>query len=438
MFFASAYELEAIEYFLEKEAENGWMFKKCSGIFYVFEECEPIKLKFQVDYFDKATVFDTNPESKTLDYIEYCSESGWHHVFSSGKIQIFYSVEDNPVPIQTDENMKLKLVSRATIFFNWVSWIFLPLIWGFTFGLKILNPRYYFSYSSSLTDLSEVGLGIFWLAFTLLGIVSMVRFGIFYFRNIRRVKNGLGIQYYSLKNVKRFGIFQQIYLLSLLVLLATFSSQDNLSLRYFMIVFIGMILMIFVISKITYSKWANRKINIVITIVFPIVFSSVLVISVLFSMVGMKDATLSSGNSTYFYSTDDIDLTLDDLGIDKPDNFLYEETIRDKSKSFLGMREEYSDYYNTEDNSYGYLIEIFSSNYKSIMDKYNKLVLKDEYYTYTELTETENTWYSDQVFYGKGDYVSRYVVIGDGITFVIDGDLNQEQAAELSSYYMNK
>jgi hypothetical protein len=379
-------------------------------------------------------IFDTSPESKILDYIEYCSESGWHHIFSSGKIHIFYSVDDNPVPIQTDENMKLKLVSRATILLNWGWWIFLPLIWGFSIGSKILNPKYFYSYSIYLTEMSEVGMVAFCLGFTLLSIVSMLRFGNFYFRNIIRLKNGLGIQYYSLKNVKRFDIFRQIYSLSLLVLMAIFSMQDDLLSGYMWIVFIGMILMAFLISKIAYSKWTNRKVNIVITIVFPIVA----VISVLFSIVGMKDDKLPSGNSTCVYSTDDIDLTLDDLGVDKPDNFLYEETIHDKSESFLGMREEYSDYHNTEDNSYGYSIEIFSSNYKSIMNKYNKLVLEDGGYTYTALTQTKNTWYSDQVFYGKRGYVSRYVVIGDAITFVIDGDLNQEQAAELSSYYMNK
>ena len=439
MFFATSYEIRAIENFLEKEAEKGWMFKRCSGMFYVFEECEPVKLRFQVDYFDKATIFDTNPESKTLDYIEYCSESGWRHVFSSGKMQVFYSVQDNPVPIQTDEEMKFKRVCKAAILVNWVNWIFLPLIWGLCLVREmveeLLNPKYYFAYSSSLTELSEVRFGVFWLAFTLLSIVNMVRFGIFYFRNKKRLKNGLGIHYYSLKNVKKYSVFHQVYLISLLVLLATLFTTDKLSL-YLMIEFIVIILMIFLISKMTYSKWANRKANIVIMLVFPIVAANVLIF-VFVGSISRGDAKLISGDAVYVYSTDDIDLTLEDLGVDKPDEFLYEETVHDKAKSFLGMREVYSDYYNTDDNSYGYSIEIFSSKYKSIMDKYNQLVLEDEYYTYTGLTATENTWCSDQVFYGTSEDVSMYVVIEEGITFVIEGHLNQEQAAEVSSYYMN-
>ena len=439
MFFASSYEIRAIENFLEEEAEKGWMFERCSGMFYVFEECEPVKLKFQVDYFDKATIFDTNPESNTLDYIEYCSESGWQHVFSSGKMQIFYSVQDNPVPIQTDEKMKLKLVCKATILANWVNWILLPLIWGL-FNVRemvdeLLNPNYYFAYSRSLTELSEVGFVVFWLAFTLLSIVNMARFGIFYFRNKRRLKNGLGIQYYSSKNIKKYGVFHQIYLISLLVLLAALFTKDHVSL-YLMIEFIVTILMIFLISKMTYSKWANRKANIVIMLVFPIVVANALIFAFMGS-ISRGDAKLISGDAIYVYSTDDIDLTLEDLGVDKPDEFLYEETVHDKAKSFLGMREVYSDYYNTEDNSYGYSIEIFSSKYKSIMDTYNQLVLEDEYYTYTGLTATKNTWCSDQVLYGTGEDVSMYVVVQDGITFVIEGHLNQEQAAEVSSYYMN-
>lgn len=52
------YDTEAIEKYLEEqEAAKGWMLVRKSGIFYVFEECEPVNMKFQVDYFDKSNVF---------------------------------------------------------------------------------------------------------------------------------------------------------------------------------------------------------------------------------------------------------------------------------------------------------------------------------------------------------------------------------------------
>lgn len=196
--------------------------------------------------------------------------------------------------------------------------------------------------------------------------------------------------------------------------------------------------MIFLFSKITYSKWANRQVNIALTIVVPIIASNLIIVGAVFSIIGMHNAKITAGNTTYFYSTDKIDITLDDLGVDKPTNFLYEETSHDKAKSFLATKEEYGDYCYKDEISYGYSIEIFSSKYKSIMNKYNKLVIEDERYTFNQLADTKNNWSCKQVFYGSNEQVSMYVVVGDGVTFVITGDLNVVQAAELSSFYMNK
>lgn len=441
MFFASPYEIEALEKLLENEAASGWMFIKCLGLFYVFEECEPIKLKYQIDYFDKATIFDTNPKSKTLDYIEYCRESSWHHIFSSGKMQIFYSVDENPIPIQTDENMKFQLASKATLLASWTSWIFLPLIGGFTLVHKVItnlwNPINYISYSSSITDSMEMGLEIFWSLYTLFAIINIIRFGMFYFINKRRLKRGLNIKYYSFKNVQRFSCFYLIFLLLIMVYLVAISTQSTLYIRWFLVVFISMLFMILLVNKISYSKWANRQINIALTVVLPIVVTVAVMCGIFFSIIfGNNLTSVSFGNTKYSYLTDDIDITLYDLGIDKPDKTLYEETIHDKSEWFLGKREEYSDYFFDGDNSYGYTMEIFSSKYSSIIDKYNKLVLKYQDYSFTELAATENTWMSNQVFYGVSGNNTMYVVIEEGITFVITGDLNKVQAAKLSFYSM--
>jgi hypothetical protein len=199
-----------------------------------------------------------------------------------------------------------------------------------------------------------------------------------------------------------------------------------------------MIFIILLVNKISYSKWANRQINIALIVLLPIVVITIVIGGAVYGIISNNHASVSSGNTTYFYSTDVIDITLDELGVNKSDNSIYEETIHDKSKSLFGKREEYSDYYYADDNSYGYSIEMFSSKFSSVIDKYNKLVLKYNDYSFKKLTDTENTWLSDQVYYGRSGNISMYVVIGEGITCAINGDLNQVQAAKLSSYYMKK
>lgn len=442
IFFASIYEVGAIENFLEQEAAKGWMFVRCKGVFYVFEKCEPVRLKFQVDFFDEATIFDTRPEAKTLDYIEYCKESGWTHIFSSGKFQVFYSAEENPVPIQTDENQKLKLVSKATILTNGINWILLPIVWALTWGgmavNNLLNPKHYFNYSEALTYVQGVANILFWLGIIIFGMINMTRFGIFYLRNRRRLKNGLGLEFYSVKSAKRFGLFHKIYLLLFTFMIMAIYAQDQSIFLYFLAGFVGMLLIMMIFSKLSYSKWANRDLNIAFTIIIPIFMVNAVIVGAVFLLFLRHDAKLTYGNTTYYYSKDSIDVTLSDLGFEKPDNFLYEETIHHKVGTLFAQSEEYTDRYMVEGDSCGYSIDKFSSKYESILNKYNKLLVEDPWYALKMLPDTTDSWHSDQVFLGKKGNSLMYVVFGEGVTLLIEGELNEEQAAKLSTYYIDK
>lgn len=60
-------------------------------------------MKFSVDLFNKATVADTRPEKDTKEYIEYCREAGWQHIYTNGKLQFFYSELEHPTPIETNK-----------------------------------------------------------------------------------------------------------------------------------------------------------------------------------------------------------------------------------------------------------------------------------------------------------------------------------------------
>lgn len=384
IFFANQYELPVIEKFLEREAEKGWMFVRCSGMYYVFEACEPKTVKFQIDYFDKASVFDTNPEQATRDYIEYCEVGGWRHIFSGGKIQIFCSEEENTVPIQTDEQIKLSYLAKATMSVNWCLWFLLPIMWSINIILQlytaIIRPYSPFVFSRFITMKIQQGLVLFYILFTILAAISFIRFCLFYFKNKKQIKEGYAIQYYSEKNTKVFNTFYVCYLL-LLTLFLMWSVIDRLSVLFFFFVFIlGIIGLIFGITKLTYAKWANRQTNIAIYITLMVLFYGFISGVVIVGVVGflkIDDKTIESNQVTYFYSFDEIDLTLEQLGVKKPDESLYEERCSEKSKSLLGSREEYSDfYYLDEDNkeAIGYRINIFSSQFDAIAKKYESLL----------------------------------------------------------------
>ena len=426
LFFANQYEINAIEEFLEQEAANGWMLIKYSGVYYVFQECEPIKLKFQVDYFVKA-----KPEAETLEYIEYCREAGWKHVFGKGKLQIFYSDIENTFPIQTDEKMKLKLAVKATMHEQGVLWIFLPIIYGLTLGTQITSGMYsavdYSSYANLITEYIE--LLSFCFLYIIFVIIEITRFGKFYFSNKRRLKKGLTIEFYAYKNVKRYHHCFQCMLLLLVVYIMQIFFDSPLPPIYWLVIVISVVLMALLIGKITYSKRANRTTNIVTTIVATIVVTIVIMGSTFFFIIS---------NLTDHDSKDTIPVTLDDLGLVKPHNYLYEETSIDKSESFLGKSQQIRDYCITEGFYKGYTIDIFSSKFSGIIQRYNDLILEDKNLSIKKMEDTKSDWFSDQVFIGDRYGTVAYVILGEGITYVITGDLSELQAAELYGYYRKK
>ena len=106
--FAAEYnELDSVAEFLEEKAAEGWELTSKTGGMYGFRKCEPKKVKISVE----LVVADENDSERTR-FIEYCEASGWKHIFSDGKIQIFETADLDAEPIHTDPEVKLALVHK--------------------------------------------------------------------------------------------------------------------------------------------------------------------------------------------------------------------------------------------------------------------------------------------------------------------------------------
>ncbi len=109
-------DCQPLELYLEQMALKGWMLNKINlKYLFKFEKCEPKNIKFCVDIFDD--VFKSNPINTVNipEYIEMCKLAGWKHIDETSKYQIFYSEDENRVPIQTDDSLKLKPVFKTTL-----------------------------------------------------------------------------------------------------------------------------------------------------------------------------------------------------------------------------------------------------------------------------------------------------------------------------------
>lgn len=136
------YDASGIERHLEKMAEKGWLLCEISGL-WIYQRIEPKKLKFAVTYFCEASDYTPYPSNEQEVFLAYCENAGWQLIAENSKMQIFCSTVENPIPIETDEEIKLNLIHAAMKKILWM-WCSIPvfiILNFFTILSKIMrNP----------------------------------------------------------------------------------------------------------------------------------------------------------------------------------------------------------------------------------------------------------------------------------------------------------
>ena len=107
------FDYEGIEEHLEKMAAKGWFLETAGNQIWKYREGEPAAVKYAVTYVPKASQFDPEPiaEQKTLE--EFCREAGWEKVSDFLQAQIYMNRRSNPVPIETEEEVRLEVIRKA-------------------------------------------------------------------------------------------------------------------------------------------------------------------------------------------------------------------------------------------------------------------------------------------------------------------------------------
>lgn len=109
----SPFDQSTIEAKLEEMAARGWMIQKLGNLFWTYERVEPQKLHFAVTYFPDASEFDPKPSEGQLTREEFCAQDGWQLAVRWGAMQIFYTSQENPVPIDTDPVTQVETICRT-------------------------------------------------------------------------------------------------------------------------------------------------------------------------------------------------------------------------------------------------------------------------------------------------------------------------------------
>ena len=107
------FDYRGVEKHLCKMAQNGWKLEDVGRYSWKYRRIEPADLKYAVTYVPDASDLNPEPTDNQLTLEDYCAEAGWEKIGDWEQMQIFCSAEENPVPIETDEKMRLDVIKKS-------------------------------------------------------------------------------------------------------------------------------------------------------------------------------------------------------------------------------------------------------------------------------------------------------------------------------------
>ena len=109
----SPFDHEHLEKLFEKEARKGWFFESAGVFTWKLKKGEPKDIKYSAVFNPDLSEYD--PENNEIQklYDKSCLEKGWVRVCGKGKLQIYKNENLNPMPIESDESVKLSNVRKS-------------------------------------------------------------------------------------------------------------------------------------------------------------------------------------------------------------------------------------------------------------------------------------------------------------------------------------
>ena len=206
------YDKTGICKFLKKKAARGWMLDEMGVLFWKFKHIESQQLKFSVIYFKNASEYDPKLPESQLRFQEYCEYTGWEFAASRGETLVYYSEDEDALPLETDPVVEVKSVHSVM----WRRWL-LPYLWlGFSHGYRLFEQLKDFGYDPiTCMKIDYVSLLIIQFLVAFFFLTEALEYLVWYIRATRIAKNdGRFLSTKNFSNVK--------YIVNTLIILATF------------------------------------------------------------------------------------------------------------------------------------------------------------------------------------------------------------------------
>lgn len=337
----SFYDHTGIEKHLAKMAEKGWLLSKIDRFTWEYRRIAPKKLHFAVTFYPKASEFDPEPLEGQMIYQEYSARFGWKFICRSAQMQIFYSEEENPVPLETDPVVEVAVIHQAAKrSFLWTHYVFL--------ALAVLQTALFVSSLLGdpirlLSSTTQLATGFLWGLLFLFYAIELAGYYRWHHAAVRAAETG------EFPDTHHHPLFQKLILLAaaaalLYIIINLFSSGDRLQLVFYLLFFVcitALAITVNGVKQLLKRMKATRTANTAITLTVDIVLAIALVFGMNYSIFravgnGLLPADTGADSKTQILHQTDLPLTVEDLLDIRFDGYIKEN--RQSESIFLGQR----------------------------------------------------------------------------------------------------
>ena len=266
------FDYEYLEKLFEREARNGWFLERAGIFTWKFKKGEPKDIKYSVVFNPELSEYDPDNNDVQKLFDKSCLEKGWVRVCGKGKLQIYKTEKQNPLPIEPDGSAKLSNIRRSVgvSYILPISIIALLLSLNGTSGLKglICNTAEFMS------DYVNLAIGLLNIMIIISLLVFLILYGVWLRKSKKSVRQG-GPCASTLKYGKAFRCFSAVISASFILLLITILLNGDHT------ILVAFILAVFVLSIVLFSqkkmsqKGVGRNANKAITIILAFVLTFV-------------------------------------------------------------------------------------------------------------------------------------------------------------------
>jgi len=107
------YDYQAVERWLTRQAAKGWRVEKAGAFLWRFRRTEPAQVTYAVTYLEGVSMFSPRPNADQRDLEDLCAAAGWTKAADWLQMQIFSNDAEAPVPLETDEAVRLDAIHRS-------------------------------------------------------------------------------------------------------------------------------------------------------------------------------------------------------------------------------------------------------------------------------------------------------------------------------------